>query len=98
MDQVIDLKSPVYSSPPDEIASWSTLATVKAAMKSLAGMEKFEANREISEAWVQFHVRYRSDVTTVMRVVHRAITYDIRDVQDIDGKRENLLLRCRAVR
>lgn len=97
MDQRVTISSPVYTSPPDEIASWATVAEVYAAVEFLAGDEEFEAQRETSKAWAYFYIKHRS-VSTLMRVTHRSVDYDIRDVQDLDGKRENLRLRCRSVR
>ncbi len=98
MDQRVTITYPLYSSPPDEVASWPTLATLYAMVEFLVGDEVVSGDREVSKQLAKVKVHHRSDINTTMRLTHRSIEYDIRAVVDVDGKRESLWLTCRAVR
>jgi SPP1 family predicted phage head-tail adaptor len=77
------------------VESWSDLAEVWARPEPIRGREYFAAGQMQSEAGVRFTVRYRSDITRVMRVVWRGTPHAIvADPIDVDGRRVWLELMC----
>ena len=99
LDQRVTIYQKVYTSPPDEVASYITLAEVWAEVDFHPGNEGIEANREINRQIMTAKIRYREDVDSTMRLTYRSVNYDIRDMSP-GGKlnREFLTLECRAVR
>ena len=99
LDQRVTIAQKVYSSPPDEVASYSTVATVWAEVDFRPGNESVEGNREINKQIMTVKIRFREDVNSTMRLTYRSVEYDIRDIAP-GGKlnREFLTLECRAVR
>jgi len=100
LDQRLILIVPVYTSPPDEIASWTTLATVWANVDVSQGDEKAsQGDREVSLQTATVKIRYRDDVSTPMKVTLDGVDYDIRKVAPSGRRnREFLMLTIRAVR
>ncbi len=78
-------------------AAWSTLATVWAERNDLTGREYLQAQQAGSEITTQFRIRWRSDVTAKMQVVHGSATYSIEALFDREGRRRELFLICKAV-
>lgn len=81
----------------EEIPSWSTVATVWAAIEPLTGQERFlrAADQFYAENQVRIRIRYRAGVTAKMRVVDAdGEIYDIQAVLDRDGRRRELVLMC----
>jgi len=77
--------------------TWSTLATVWAAIEPITGREKFASGGDVrfAENEVQIRMRYRSDVTPKMRLTDDGGTvYNIRAVLNRWGVDRELLLRC----
>lgn len=73
----------------DTVASWSDVATaVPAEVTTLSGREAYQANQVHPEATVQVKMRYRSDVTTAMRLVHDGRTLSIDGLLPDARKRE----------
>jgi len=77
--------------------TWSTLATVWAAVEPLTGREFVEAFRTNAELTHRVRIRYRSDVTAKMRVLESSRHYDIVAVLDVKGEMRELHLMCREV-
>lgn len=70
------------------VPTWSTLATVWASVNYRAGGsdEDQDAGRQVATGAVRFTMRYRSDVTEKMRIVHDSYNYDILSIlPDEDG-------------
>jgi SPP1 family predicted phage head-tail adaptor len=68
--------------------SWTTVATVWANVRALNGLETIKGGAETSVAKASIRIRYRTDVTSAMRVVHGSTTYEIKAVlPDVAGKR-----------
>lgn len=77
------------------VLTWTTLASVWAAIEPIRGRERFEAQHHAIEEDTRIRIRYRSDVTAEERVVDRAgQVYDIKGVLDVDGLGEELHLQC----
>ena len=77
--------------------SWTTVATVWANVRLLNGLETIKGGAEASVAKASIRIRYRTDVTSAMRVVHGSTTYEIKAVlPDVAGK-QYLDLACQVV-
>lgn len=75
-----------------DVQTWSTLATVWAAVKPLSGREAFEAQRVTSTASLFLSIRYREDVTPAMRAVWHGRTFEITHVENVSGRNVELVL------
>lgn len=74
--------------------SWIDLVTVGASVSPLRGREYFAAGQIESVVDVRIRIRYRSNITTAMRVVWQSTPYDIISVIDVDARRHTLELMC----
>jgi len=76
----------------EDVPTWSELDTVYAAVEPLSGRELFEAQHEITEVMVKFTIRYRDDVTAVMRISFDSDIYNIKEVINVDERDRMLTL------
>jgi SPP1 family predicted phage head-tail adaptor len=76
---------------------WRVFAQARAALKSHTGREFWQAQQRQSEISELFNIRYLAGVTPKMRLVYGGVTYDILDVEDIEGRHVEMNLACRAV-
>ena len=74
--------------------SWSTLATVFAAVELDRGQEVVDAGRVVSANRLRLRIRYRDDVSSELRVIHKGRVHAIDWVFDPDGKQHWLLVGC----
>ena len=79
------------------VTTWANLATVWANIKHLSGVETIKANAETSAVKASIRIRYRTDLTAAMRVVHGATTYEIKAVMPDEAGREFADLVCEVV-
>lgn len=79
------------------VNTWSTLATVWADVRHTSGIEAIKDNAIASVARASIRVRYRSGITTAMRVVHGSTTYNIVAVLPDVGGKEYVDLACEVV-
>ena len=77
---------------PNEV--WADVATVWGSVDPLNGRELFAAQEHDSEVTVRIRIRYRSDVTHLMRVSFDSKLYDIRAVIDPQSIHRELQLLC----
>ncbi len=82
--------------------SWDNptiVATVWAAVEPLQvrWKESVAGNQEIAEATTQIRMRFREGITTGMRAVHGSTTYDFEAAIDVDGRKRELILMCKAI-
>jgi SPP1 family predicted phage head-tail adaptor len=75
-----------------QTTTWSTVATPPAEFRNLNGRESIQAGALQSSMTHRALIRYRSDVTTKMRLRCRSTTCDITSVRDPDGRRVSLEL------
>lgn len=71
----------------EEVVTWSTLATVWAAMDWTGSTEQENSDQEITATDVVATIRYRSDIDTKMQVVYDSATYDITGITVLGRKR-----------
>lgn len=77
----------------ENTAGWVDLVTVWANAEPLSGREYFAAGQQQQVVDVRFRIRYRSDVTGLMRVVWRGEPHDILGPPiNVGGRREYLEL------
>lgn len=76
---------------------WVPLATVWADIRHKSGLEAIKAGAPVSTVQASIRIRYRSDVTAGMRVVHNLVPYDIKAVMEDVAGREFVDLACEAV-
>ena len=96
---IIQQPTVAYNSYGEPTTTWSTLATVWASIKPIWGMESKNAEADQLQSTVMhdIRVRFREDVTPLMRITYSTRTFDIEMVTDPDGRRELLQLQCREV-
>lgn len=97
LDQVITIQQrpPGQNARGQALESWvPVLANIYAQAEPVRGREFFAAGQMQSEVTVVFRIRYRSNITTAMRVVWRGQPHDIVAVIDPHGQRQMLELMC----
>lgn len=75
----------------------STVATVWAEKQDWTGSEARDNGQDATTLRTKFIIRYRSDVTAKMQVVHGSDVYDIEVVMDYDGTQREITLECRKI-
>lgn len=79
--------TPTYDAYGDQIISWTTLATVWAAMDWTNAREQEDVDQEVTTTDTVVIIRYRSDIDTKMQVVYNSKTYDITGILVMGRKR-----------
>ncbi|HRJ40835.1 MAG TPA: phage head closure protein [Caldilineaceae bacterium] len=95
---VIQSKSVARNSVGEEIPTWSTLTTVWAKVRMASATERFQPDSDQVQATGFWDVtlRYRSDITPLMRLQWRGKTLNIAQV-DPQRAIGRTVLRCEAV-
>lgn len=70
--------------------NWSDVVTVWARVVPLRGQELFVAQQTIAENTHNFYIRYRTDVTSAMRIVYQGLPFDILSLTDVEDRRREL--------
>jgi len=79
----------------EPVETWSELATVWAKVEALTGSEAYAARQLIAEVEVKLTIRFRDDLTELMRAtLPSGDVLDIRSVLDEDGRRRETVLLC----
>ncbi len=79
------------------IATWSPLATVRAAAEPLSGRELIAAQAVHAEVTLRLRIRHRADVTPKMRVLHQQRYYGINAVLQVSPAETHLLCSAGVV-
>ena len=79
------------------VETWSDLVTVWAKKAHKSSREFFAAQKVCAETTDLWIIRYRSGITTKMRIVYRDHYYDIVGAFDPDGRGRELHLLCKEV-
>jgi len=77
--------------------SWTTVATVWAAVADLSGKEYFQAASMQSEVTTRIKIRYRKGITPSMRVLYGDRVFNILSVIDKDERHRVIELLCKEV-
>jgi SPP1 family predicted phage head-tail adaptor len=85
LDRVIDIETPTATrdATGDPVTSWSTfLAREPAEYMPAGGAEQFAALQRQATALARFRIRFRTDLTLVMRLLYGDVVYDIRAIEE----------------
>ena len=80
-----------------EVVTWSTVATVWAAVEPLSGREFLEGRRLENEINHRIRIRYREGLTPSMRVTWGDRAFDVEAVTDRASRRREIWLMCREL-
>ncbi len=94
---VIESVATVPSSSGAPVETWSTLATIWAHKMQRSGREFFADDQPLSEEKVVWRIRWRTDVTTKMRLTYGGDIFKINEVKEV-GRQAGLDLLTTAVR
>ncbi|MEO1035224.1 MAG: phage head closure protein [Pseudomonadota bacterium] len=78
----------------DHTRTWTTYATVMGRKHEPRGKEVDTGLQLQGEMTHKFEVRYRDDISVKHRVLWRDRTFDIFAVENPDGRRKRMILRC----
>lgn len=70
---------------------------IRANIRHLSGVETIRAEAPTSAVKASIRIRYRTDVTAAMRVVHGSTTYEVRAVMPDAAGRQFVDLACEVV-
>lgn len=90
----IQQKSSTQDSVGQPLEVWTTLATVWADVRNMRGLEVLKADMQMSRLLASIRIRYRTDVTPAMRVVHGNNIYQITAVSPDSNSKDYLDLIC----
>jgi SPP1 family predicted phage head-tail adaptor len=96
MDKRVLLQGPSYSSDGQggSQETWNDISQVWAQIQPLNGYEKMQAMMIQSPITHKVMMRYRSDVTTALRLLYQDRVFDIKEVINVDEAKAFLQLRC----
>ena len=81
----------------ERITTWSTVATVGAAVEPLRGREFFDAEQVQAEISHRVIMRYRTGMESTMRLLHLTRVLHIETIIDVDERHRELQLMCREM-
>lgn len=76
--------------------AWEDYATVWANVRHLSGTESIKAGADVSVVRASIRIRWRTDITAGMRVLHGAAVYDVEAVLP-GARREYVDLQAKRV-
>lgn len=76
------------------VPGWTDIAQVWADIRMKSGMEAIRADAPVSTVQASVRIRYRSNISAGMRLVHGSTHYEIKAVLPDVGGREYLDLAC----
>lgn len=94
---VIQSNTPTRNDSGEPIESWSTWATVWAAVEPLSGREYFNAHQVTSEVDTRIRLRHVAGLTAQMRVSWEGRIYQIQAVIRRDERQREIHLMCSEV-
>lgn len=78
---------------PAATVEWEDVATVWAALDATRGSEFFAAQQTQSTVLQRIRIRYRSDVTSAMRILYQDTVYNVISVLQ-DNRHKETVLMC----
>ncbi|MAU62277.1 MAG: head-tail adaptor protein [Parvibaculum sp.] len=78
--------------------TWTSGATVWAKVEERRGQERLAGGRLAAHAALTLTIRYRSGITTEMRVLWKERVLNITSLRDPDGRKRFLELTCEGTR
>lgn len=92
--QSLVVGSPQYTPSGKPNSEWTDLFQTWASIEPLRGNELFRAQEFAAETEVRIRIRYRSDITTDMRIVYEGKYYNILAIIDEQLRHRELELMC----
>ena len=86
-----------FDSEGQEVITWTTVATVRAAVVPLTGREYFETRAVNAELTHKVTIRYRRGVKATWRVLYGSRALEVVSVADVEERHERLELMCKEV-
>lgn len=77
-----------------QVENWADFKSMWAEVYDRSGNQVFAQNQIQNEKSTRVRIRFRTDITTAMRVVFRGQAYDIQSILDVSGDRKFLELMC----
>ena len=95
----VTIQSPVVATNGygERIVTWSTVATVWAAVEPLRGREFFDAEQVQAEISHRVVLRFRSGINSSMRLLHLSRVLHIQAIIDVDERHREMQLMCREM-
>ncbi len=78
--------------------AWQDMVTCWASVEPLSGREYFYSHQIKAEITHRVKIRYRTDITTKMRIKHRDRVLEIESILDKKERREELEIFCREAK
>ena len=96
LDRLITIEQPTEttSATGGRTETWAEFAQAWAGKRDLSGREFFQAQAVQSEIGTAFRIRWRSAITTKMRINDGGDLYDIEAIVEV-GRREWIDLMCK---
>ncbi|MCY0385653.1 phage head closure protein [Robbsia sp. Bb-Pol-6] len=96
LNRLVEIQQPgdVKDKLGQPVPGWVRFARPWANIRTVNGREYAAADSERSEVTTSIQIRYRDDITTSMRVVHRGVVYKIHAVLPDEAGRECVYLAC----
>lgn len=81
----------------EPIETWVAAATIWARVSPGQGRELISAQQVNAELTHQVEMRYRPEVTTTRRVIHKGRTLEIVSIINPDERNKNMILLCKEL-
>lgn len=91
---VIQQPSATQNTRGEEIPSWATFLTVRAAIEPLNGRELLAAQSIESQVTTKITIRYQSGITPDMRIKYGSRYFDIQAIQNIEERNRMIEMQC----
>ena len=87
-----------WGTPLPGVENWAEVGKAWASIKTLSGLGTIKADAQASTIKASIRVRWRTDLTAGMRVLHGTTVYDVRAVLPDVAGREYVDLVCEVAR
>ncbi|NHZ81832.1 phage head closure protein [Massilia sp. CCM 8695] len=100
MRHLVTIQAPVGRDPIGQPipGGWVTHATAWADVRMVGGLEAIKAGAVVSQVKASIRMRYRTDLTAAMRVVHGATIYKVLAVLLDEERHQHVDLVCEAIK
>ncbi len=88
----IETSSESANSYGEAVQTWTTYATMKAAVEPLNGREYFSGQQTDAEINTRFRIRYVAGITSKMRIAFDSRTFDIKAVINDQERNKELTI------
>ena len=82
----------------NQLKDWTEVCRVWADIRLPGGLESIRAGAEVSIVRASIRIRYRSDISAAMRVVHAGVQYNVKAALPDLVRKRHIDLVCEVVR